>query len=275
MFGLKARNVTAGITVSALGFFANQAVAQTLRFSDAGWSFQGDSTRVESFDGRETLRMETGAATFRAANLQDGTIDMDVMTSERRSFVYVHFRMQDEGEAEEFYLRPHKSLMPDAVQYAPVYQGQGAWQLYYGSRGTTAVKIEPNVWQHLRIVLSGHRAAFFLGDTVKPFMVVSHLARDTRAGFVGLSAFLPPGTPGSGAIARYANLRLSPNVVPYSFANLPAETSLPMGTIHTWEVGEAFAAPDSALSAIASEWTAKMTPLEIEPDGFVELHRHL
>ncbi|HUQ98634.1 MAG TPA: hypothetical protein VM166_04205, partial [Gemmatimonadaceae bacterium] len=140
---------------------------------------------------------------------------------------------------------------------------------------TTAVKIEPNVWQHLRIVLSGQRAAFFLGDTVKPFMVVGHLARDPRAGFIGLSAFLPPGTPGSGPIARYANLRLSRGVVPYSFANLPAQQPLPEGTIRTWEVGEAFAAPDSALSALAPEWTAKMTRLDIEPDGFVELHRHL
>ena len=250
------------------------ADAQVLKFSDSGWTLQGDSTRVEMFDGRETLRMETGTAEFRGAQLQDGTIDVDVMTSERRSFVYVQFRMHDEANYEEFYLRPHKTLMPDAVQYAPVYQGQSAWQLYYGSRGTTAVKIEPNVWQHLRIVLSGQHAAFFLGDTIKPFMVISHLARPAQLGFVGLSAFLPPGTPGSGSIARYANLRLSSRVA-YSFPSLPAEPVLPTGTVRTWEVGEAFAAPDSALSVIAPEWTAKMTRLQIEPDGFVELHRHL
>jgi hypothetical protein len=269
------RLITA-VAVTAIGVFFNDAAnAQSLKFTDSGWQFQGDSTRVEAFDGRETLRMETGGAQFRGAQLENGTIDLDVMTSERRSFVYVHFRMQDEAEYEEFYLRPHKSLMPDAVQYAPAYQGQSAWQLYYGSRGTTALKIVPDVWQHLRIVVSGQHAAFFLDDTVKPFMVVPHLARDPRAGFVGLSAFLPPGTPGSGPIVRYANLRISPNTVPYSFANIPAEPELSAGTIRTWEVGEAFAAPDSALTAIAPEWTAKMTRVEIEPDGFVELHRHL
>ena len=44
---------------------------------------------------------------------------MDVKVTRRRSFVYVTFRMEDEQEYEELYLRPHKSGLPDAVQYAP------------------------------------------------------------------------------------------------------------------------------------------------------------
>jgi hypothetical protein len=54
-----------------------------------------------------------------------------------------------------------------------------------------------------------------------------------------------------------------------------AETPLSAGTIREWEVGEAFAAPDSAVSIISPEWTKKMSRLRIEPDGFVELHRYL
>ncbi|HEX6629345.1 MAG TPA: hypothetical protein VF105_15450 [Gemmatimonadaceae bacterium] len=249
--------------------------AQQIPFSDAQWKLSGDSTRVEMFDGRQILRMETGSAERRDIRFEDGTIDVDVMTSRRRSFVYVNFRVQNEGEYEDFYLRPHKAQLPDAAQYAPVFQGQSAWQLYYGVRGTAAPDIVPNVWQHLRVVVSGRRAAFFLRDTIKPFMVVPRLARDPQPGYIVLSTLVPTGTPGSGPGVRYANLNVRPGVVAYDFANAPAEPTLPAGVIERWEVGPAFAAPDTALSTIAPEWTSSFRTLAIEPDGFVELHRHV
>src|SRR3982751_6444038 len=164
-----------GALVVVVSLFARPLVGQQLSFSDPQWKFYGDSAKVETFDGRQVLRLENSAAARPDVRLQDGTIDVDVMTSRRRSFVYFNFRVQKEGEYEDFYLRPHKSTLPDAAQYAPVYQGQSAWQLYYGVRGTAAPDIVPNVWQHLRIVVSGRRAAFFLRDTAKPFMVVPRL----------------------------------------------------------------------------------------------------
>lgn len=272
MDALSNRSCLAAVVLS---MFAPPLGAQQLSFSDPQWKFYGDSTKVETFDGRQVLRIENGAAERRDVRLQDGTIDVDVMTSRRRSFVYFNFRVQKEGEYEDFYLRPHKSTLPDAAQYAPVYQGQSAWQLYYGVRGTAAPEIVPNVWQHLRIVLSGRRAAFFLGDTVKPFMVVPRLARDPQPGYIVLIASVPAGTPGTGIGARYSNLNLRPGVIAYDFANAPVEPVLPAGVIDKWDVGPAFAAPDSALSVIAPEWLSSFRSLPIEPDGFVELHRHV
>ena len=259
----------------ALAFFAAPLVAQQISFSDPQWKFQGDSTKVETFDGRQVLRIDNGAAARPDLRLEDGTLDVDIMTSRRRSFVYFNFRVQNEGEYEDFYLRPHKSGLPDAAQYAPVFQGQSAWQLYYGVRGTAAPDILPNVWQHLRIVLSGRRAAFFLRDTVKPFMVVPRLARDPQPGYIVLNAFVPAGTPGSGVTVRYSNLNVRPGVIAYDFANAPAEPALPAGVIDKWDVGPAFAAPDTALSAITPEWIASFRTLSIEPDGFVELNRQV
>ena len=250
-------------------------VAQQLSFSDPRWKFYGDSTKVETFDGRQVLRIDNGAAARPDLRLEDGTVDVDVMTSRRRSFVYFNFRVQNEGEYEDFYLRPHKSGLPDAAQYAPVFQGQSAWQLYYSVRGTASPDIVPNAWQHLRIVLSGRRAAFFLGDTVKPFMVVPRLARDPQAGYIVLIASVPGGTPGSGVAARYSNLAVRPGVVAYDFANAPSEPALPSGVIEKWDVGPAFAAPDSVPSVIAPEWISSFRPLSIEPDGFVELNRQV
>ncbi len=121
--------------------------------------------------GAQSVSIETGSAQFPKLLWQDGTVDVDIRTTTRRSFVYLNFRMASELEHEEFYLRPHKSLLPDASQYAPVYKGQSAWQLYFGPRGAVAVGIVPERWQHLRMVVQGARAAFFLGDTLQPFMV--------------------------------------------------------------------------------------------------------
>jgi hypothetical protein len=219
--------------------------------------------------------METGNAFRRDVQLLDGTIDADVKVTRRRSFVYVNFRVQTDGEQEEFYLRPHKSNLPDATQYSPVYQGQSAWQLYHGPRGTTLIEIEPDKWQRLRIVLSGQKAAFFLGDTIKPFMVIPHLARDPKSGYISLAAFLPPGTPGSGAIAWFSNVAVRSGVIAYGFNDLPAMPSPPKGVISSWEAGESFVAPDSAISVINSAWLAKTKLVPTEPEGFVELHRHV
>jgi len=267
-------NIRLALSAMTLPLSAVSLAAQQISFSDPQWKLSGDA-RVESFDGRQVLTIENGAAERRDVKLEDGTIDVDVMTSRRRSFVYLNFRVQNEGEQEEFYLRPHKAGLPDAVQYAPTYQGQSAWQLYWGPRGTAAPDIVPDAWQHLRIVLAGRRAAFFLGDTLKPMMLIAHLARDPQAGYITLSSFIPQGTPGNGPAVRYANLRVQPGVIAYDFANAPAEPSLPAGIVSKWEVGPAFAAPESAITAIAPEWLKTVRVLPIEPDGFVELHRQL
>jgi hypothetical protein len=248
-------------------------VAQgALPFSDGRWEFRG-AAAIDTLDGRESVRFESGFAYRRDVRLEDGTIDVDVMTTRRRSFVYVAFRMQDDGEYEEIYLRPHKSSLPDAVQYAPVYQGQSAWQLYHGPGATAAPSIEPGVWQRLRIVLSGRRAAVFLGDTTTPILLVPRLAREPRPGYIAIRGFLPPGTPGAGPIARFANVRVRPGVVPFAFGPPAPEPTPAPGVIRAWTVGEGFAAPDTALTSVNPTWLARSVRVSAEPGGLVALHR--
>ena len=71
----------------------------------------------------------------RDVSLQDGTVDFDMEVTSHRSFVYVQFRMQDDENHEEIYFRPHKSSLPDAIQYAPVWNAESTWQLYHGKVG--------------------------------------------------------------------------------------------------------------------------------------------
>ena len=216
-----------------------------LPFSDGRWELTPKGVRAETVDGRETLAFETGGATRRDVKLQDGTIEMEVQVTRRRSFVYLTFRMQDDREYEDFYLRPHKSGLPDSLQYAPVYQGQSAWQLYHGPGATAAVEFQPGVWTRLRLVVQGTRAAIFLGPGDRPAMV-ARLARESRPGFIGLRAFLPPDTPGSGPVARFANVTVRPNVVPFDFSTTVVEApAIPPGVIRRWDVSGAVPPSDT------------------------------
>jgi hypothetical protein len=226
------------------------AAQGALPFSDGRWEFRGAAT-VDTVDGRESVRFESGFAYRRDVRLEDGTIDADVMVTRRRSFVYVAFRMQDDGE----------------------YQGQSAWQLYHGPGATAAPSIEPGVWHRLRIVLSGRRAAVFLGDTTTPILLVPRLAREPRPGYIAIRGFLPPGTPGTGPIARFANVRVRPGVVPFAFGAPAPEPTPASGVIREWTVGQAFAAPDTALTSINSAWLARSVRIPAEPGGLVALHR--
>lgn len=257
----------------ALAIASTQTQSQTVVPFDAGWQLRGDSVRIEQFDGRATLAIKNGFAYRRDVRLENGTIDVDVMSTEMRSFVYVMLRMQTDSTFEDFYMRPHKSNAPDALQYAPVYQQQSQWQLYHAglNGGTASVAIPDGVWNRLRIVLSGRQMAVFLNDTVKPAMVVPRMGHEPRAGYMALRAFLPAGVTGTGPTVRFANLRVRPDYVPFAFAESveqPAD-----GVVRSWLVGEPFASSDSAFILTPAFATAKWKRVEALPNGLVELHR--
>jgi hypothetical protein len=265
----RAARITAATLVALLpATVLAQAPIGAIPF-DAGWTLRGDSARIESFDGRRTFSVQSGFAFRPDVRLMDGSIDFDVWTTERRSFVYLMFRMQSDSAYEDLYLRPHKSDAPDALQYAPVYQAASAWQLYHGATGTAPVAIPDGRWNHVRVVLRGRQAAFFVNDTVRPALIVHRLGHEPREGSIALRGFLPAGVPAAGPIARFANVVVRPDYVPFDF---PAPT-IPSdeGVVRSWLVGAPFAATDRV--APEREETARMRRVEALPGGLVELHR--
>jgi hypothetical protein len=248
---------------------------QALPFADGGWERKGDAA-VETHDGREALRVDSGWAYRRDVKLEDGTIDFDVQLSRRRSFIYLCFRMQDDREYEEIYLRPHKSELPDAVQYAPVHQGQSAWQLHHGPGRTAAVRFEPGAWTPVRVVLSGRRMALFVGDLAKPAVVTTRLAREPRPGYLALRGFLPPGSPGRDVVARFANVRVTAGPPAFDFASAEAPPlAEEKGRVRAWSVAGPI--PEPPADGVPDPPTAGLAFREVEadPTGLVELHRHV
>lgn len=245
---------------------------------DNGWRLLGEGTRVVQFDGRSALEMVNGQGILSDLRFQDGTIDVDVRFPTQRSFIYLKFRMQSDSEYEEIYLRPHKSNLPDATQYAPVFQSSSAWQFYHGPGGATAADLPGDQWLTVRLVLAGRQAALFVGDTLTPVLVVPRLAREPAPGSIGLRSFVP-GQPPQGTIgARFANLVVRPNDIRFRFPSPNAASIAPRaGTVLAWEVGRAFV-PDtgSRLPVSAESIRGGFQSVPVEPDkGFVLLHRHV
>lgn len=273
---MQGTSIAWGLVVATLALPA--AAEQALPLTDAAWELNGPGVARERHDGRDVLSVENGIASRRDVALQDGTIDLDVQLTRRRSFVYVMFRMAGDREHEEVYLRPHKSGLPDAVQYAPVFQGSSAWQLFHGPGATAAAAFEPGAWTPVRLVLRGERAALFVGDLAKPALVVPRLARTPVAGSLALRAFAPPGS-GAGPVARFANVRITPGTPAFDFAGDAAGADTPEpNAVRAWSVSRAFAVPKDTPAPPALPEAAVLgafARVEAEPGGRVVLHRHV
>jgi hypothetical protein len=260
------------------------APERPLPFTDKTWELQGERTSVVREGGRDVLEVENGTARRRDVLFEDGAIDFDVQVTSRRSFVYVEFRAAGEGELEEMYLRPHKSSLPDAVQYAPVWQGRSSWQLYHGPGGTAAVPFEPGAWTHVRVLVAGRRAALFVKNMDKPVLVVPHLARDPKPGYMGLRGFLPADMPSAGPIARFANVVVRPGPVAFDFEAALAAPAAPSRDapaasatlVRSWAVSQSFVPESADVSALpAPAITGPFQKVDAEPGGLLELHRYV
>jgi hypothetical protein len=256
--------------MSMLLFFLLAVPAQALDFQ-TGWEIKGQGAALESYLGTSALRLGTGNAYRRDVRLEDGTIELDFATTGRRSFFYVQFRMESDGEFEEVYLRPHKTGLGDALQYNPVYRGESNWQLYHGEGGTAAVDIPRDQWVHLKIVLRGERAAIFVGEVKEPQLLVRRLARPKASGYLALRSFVPEG--GAEPATSFANVVVRPGAMDYVFAETGDEPPLPAGIVREWLVSDPFVTPDGPIAELpaSSGWRKLAT----EPSGLLVLLRHV
>lgn len=98
----------------------------------AHWDLQGKAKLTE-YQNRKCIFLDGGAAVLKSFDMRDGIIDVDVSTAAKRGFFGIQFRIDREGlNGEWIYLRPHKSGLPDAIQYTPVINTGLNWQLYNG-----------------------------------------------------------------------------------------------------------------------------------------------
>ncbi len=247
------------------------ASAEPVAPDDPGWRFSNDQVSVVEFAGREAIRIKSGVAFLDEMALENGTVEFDVYMSGERAFVYLLFRGQSEDEYEDFYLRPHKSGLSDALQYSPVFQRRSAWQLYHGERGTANTPIAYEEWVPVRLELNGPRAEVWVGEGDEPAMVVEELGREPAPGWIALRGFVPRN--GTAEYSAYfSNLRVTPDDAVFDVPDMDHEFAT--GQIVDWRVSPAFDAPAGPVLSLPetvaeSGWSVPPT----QSNGSIELLR--
>jgi len=235
---------------------------ETVAFDPEKWTFFGSSV-VEHL-GRQSL---SGSALLKDVVFTDGIIEVDVAFEGPRCFAGFLFRMQDTNDYEEIYLRPHKSGLPDAVQYTPTFKGLSGWQLYNGKGFTAASAVPHKQWISLKLEISGRQARLTLDNADKPVLTVTDLKLGSRSGAIGVKG------PNNG-LAYFSNFRFR-ETAELDFPD-PPEIATPDGMITRWEISQPF-----KISDINRERTPRsqdMTdihwrPVQSEASGLLDIAR--
>ena len=138
--------------------------------------------------GRAALRLQNGLALLDAVQAQDVTLDVEI-AAEGPCYPGLVFRADGPRDFELAYAQPHTSGLWDALQYDPVFHGSNTWQIFHGPAYQAAAQAPTGAWFHLRVSVSGTRAAVQVED--QPPLVVEHLARGQQRGRVGVWTYLP------------------------------------------------------------------------------------
>jgi hypothetical protein len=182
---------------------------------------------TETFLGKECILLNSGFISVKGADVRDGTIEADISFPQQRSFPGFAFRVQDQNNFENFYVRPHQSGNPDATQYTPVFNGQAGWQLYHGEGYSKAFTFKFNTWHHIKIDLHGLQAEIYIDDMQTPLIKVTELFNGWKGGTFGLIS--------GGVPLRVAN-------VTYSVKQGSAPAAIPVpptgtgGVVTKWQV---------------------------------------
>jgi len=206
---------------------------EVIPFTSERWQLPKDA-KLEKYQEQSSVFLSGNAAFLKDAKFLNGIIEYDVAFSEKRGFVAVIFRAQDNKNYEEFYLRPHQSGNPDANQYAPLYNGMSSWQLYYGKDFSAPAKYAFNQWMHVKLVISHQQMEVYLNDMSKPALFVPELKRPLQPGYLGVSSLVGE--------ARFANFTYTPmdTVTLQNSSTFNSSKVVIPGTIAQWQVSNVF-----------------------------------
>ena len=240
--------------------------AQSVPPDSSRWNLEGQA-KVTEYQNRKSLFLDGGAATLKDLQMRDAVIDVDVSTPATRGFFGIQFRLTDDGANGEWvYLRPHKSGLPDAIQYTPVLNTGLNWQIYNGPGFTAAIDIPKDVWFHLRVAVAGAQAKLYVKDMDKPALVMNDLKSGVQQGSIALYSL-------TGA-TYFSNFEVH-ETPPVSWER--HHPVVPPDTLTKWSLSPAYDAqarnlerPLTKAEINAIQWQE----VEAEPPGFVVLYRY-
>ncbi|MEO7984310.1 MAG: hypothetical protein ABI688_09530 [Bacteroidota bacterium] len=260
---------------------------QPVPFTDKRWVIQAQGQLLEGYKGQNSLYLQGGTACLKDANFLNGSIEFDVYLAYQVSFSGLFFRMTDQGNYEELYLRAQQSGYPDAYQYTPVFNNDPAWQLYHDQydgvndgfiswkpRGKTmgyngALSFPFDRWLHVRLLVKGSQAELYLDNNPEPVAFIRELLMGNHAGGIGVKS-------GIGA-AHFANFTYTvSNEVLLKTKDDGYVVNTPPGTISSWQVSNPFKENSSKnMNELDTKWLGqlKWKSAPVEPTGLVNLSR--
>ncbi len=251
---------------AALSICSSAGAAPTAVGFDSGRWELADAQVVDHL-GRRSL---VGTAVVKDVEFLDGVIEVDVAVDGRRSYPGFVFRHQSEGMYERVYLRPHRAgLYPDAIQYAPVFNGVAGWQLYHGEGFTAGAEIPLGEWTRLKIEIRGSQARVFLNDAPKPALVIHDLKHGVSKGAIGL---MGP----ENRTAYFSNFRYE-STDKLSFSTAPKAVTA-KGTIMEWSISKPIPASQidrTKYPTFFQVYYAEWKTVQAEANGLVNLSRYV
>ena len=241
-----------------------QAWSQPIEFTAANWDLA--NAEVKQYLGRRAL---IGSASLKGASFHNGVIEFDLAAEHRRSYPGVLFRVQDDGNYERVYFRPHRSgHYADAIQYLPAFRGADSWQLYNGKGYTAGVTLPVYDWVHVRLEVMGTQARVFVGKEARPVLVIDDLKRGVSRGGLALMA------PHDGS-THFSNFSYT-STNDLQFGPPPAVVS-PAGVITEWALSQGFRPEqvDAEETPDAQRLEVRWQRVKAEPSGLLDISRYV
>lgn len=239
----------------------------------AQWQAEGNVSFQKDPAKQDILVVNKGYAELKNTDFSNGTIEFDTKFVGER-ITGITFRQHDDV-ADALYFRPSAdcAVSDECIQYMPTAHHLFEWDLY--GQYETHAPINPNGWNHIKLVLSGARMNVFVNGARTPTLSVGTLV----GGF-------PDGSIRLHGPASYAHLSIAPNVTD----GLPAvaatdATKGDLRYLRDWLASKPFVMP-SRVDATLQENTgvdpayssmpkrpASWKPIALDPGGLVNLTR--
>lgn len=211
--------------LSMLLFTGINSFGQTIKeipFIPTQWEFsQNTKYQFKNVEGRRSLELD-GRATFKDFSFSKGSIQVDVLAKEARSFAGIFFRHQN-GNGDEIYMRMHKNNKLDALQYTPIFNGESNWQLY--EEYQAKVSFNKIGWNTLKVYVINYTAYVYVNDELK--LVVPKLKSENGKGSIGLWALF-------GSV--FSGMKVNSEMIRNSKILYPKKVK--KGTISSWKISE-------------------------------------
>ena len=203
------------LVVIALATLAQVSRAPAIKMpldSMSGLDTVAGKSEIATYNGRRALHLiatpdltddDAMLAIVASSDFKDGTIEVDVAGVPRvgadpgaRGFIGIMFRVQDHGtRGEDFYLRPTNGRADDQLRrnHSVQYTSEPEFPWYRLRRETPGVyesytDLQPGVWTHMKVVVAGTKAQFYVNGASQPCLIVNDLKHGDTRGQIALWA---------------------------------------------------------------------------------------